>query len=176
MQHVVEVVVPLRVKVLLQQAGLVQLVFQDQPHMSTDVDLFSHAVCQFLQEAGVVDRVHGVQPQAVEAVFEQPHQGVVEKEIAHFAAVEVDTRAPRRVDVLLEEAFGVLAQVIAVGAEAVVDHVEDHGEAVPMGAVDQVFELLGCAVGRLRCVGQYAVVTPIAFAGELRQSASVQSR
>jgi hypothetical protein len=30
--------------------------------------------------------MHGIQAQAVEAVFEEPHQRIVDKEVAHLAA------------------------------------------------------------------------------------------
>jgi hypothetical protein len=63
------------------------------------------------------------------------------KEVPHFTAAEVDRRPPGRVLVFAEEAFGVATQVIAVRAEVVVDHVENHRQPVAVGAVDQVFEL-----------------------------------
>jgi hypothetical protein len=93
-QDVVEVIVPLRVEVVPEQAGLVEFVFQHQPHMPAGVDLLTYPVSQFLQETGVVDGVHRVQAQAVEAVLQQPHQRVIEKEIPHFTAIEVDAGAP----------------------------------------------------------------------------------
>jgi hypothetical protein len=51
--------------------------------------------------------------------------------------------APRACAVFAEEAAGVAVQVIAVRAEVVVDHVENHRQTVAVGAVDQVFELFG---------------------------------
>ena len=113
--------------------------------------------------------MHRVQAQAVEAVFQQPHQRVVDEEVPHLAPPEVDGRAPRGVLVFAEEALGVAMQVIAVRAEVVVDHVENHRQAMAVGGVDQVFELFGSAVGGLGRVGQNPVVAPIAITGELRQ-------
>ncbi|MNC56542.1 hypothetical protein D3C75_1061480 [compost metagenome] len=60
-------------------------------------------------------------------------------------------------------------QVVAIGAEVVVDHVEDDGQPMAVGAVDQMLELFGRAVGGLGCVGQDAVVAPVAITGKLRQ-------
>ena len=137
--------------------------------MAPAVHLLAYPLCQFLQKPRVVDGVHGIQAQAVEAVFEQPHQGVIEEEIPHFTALEINAGAPGCVHVLLEEPLGVLAQVIAVGAEVVVDHIEDHGQTVAVGTVDQLLELLGSAVGSVGRIGQHAVIAPIAFAGKLRQ-------
>lgn len=50
---------------------------------------------------------------------------------------------PRGVHVFAEEAAGIAMQVIAVGAEVVVDHIENHRQTVTVGGVDQVFELVG---------------------------------
>ena len=152
-QDVMKVIIPLRVKIVLQQAGLIELVFQHQPDVSAGVDLFANAVSQLFQKIRVVDGMYRVQAQAVETVFQQPHQGVIQEEIPHFTPVEVDTGAPGRVHVFLEETFGVLAEVVAIGAEVVVDHVEDHRQAVFVGAVDQVLELIRRAVGSLGCIG-----------------------
>ncbi len=68
-----------------------------------------------------------------------------------------------------KKAFGVAVQVIAVGAEVVVDHIENHRQTMAVGRVDQVFELFGRAVGGLRCVKQNPVIAPVTLAGELRQ-------
>ncbi|MNG42017.1 hypothetical protein D3C84_1316060 [compost metagenome] len=56
---------------------------------------------------------------------------------------EVDGRPPRRVSVFAKKSLGVAVQVIAIRAEVVVDHVENHCQAEAMGGVDQVFELFG---------------------------------
>lgn len=89
------VVVPLRIETLLQQTGLVVFVFHGQPHVPARISLAAHPLRQFLHKVRVFDGVHRVQAQAVEAVFQQPHQRVVDKEVPHLAAPEVDGRAPR---------------------------------------------------------------------------------
>ncbi len=115
--------------------------------MPPRVDLLAYHLGQFAQEGAVVDRMHRIQAQAVETVLQQPHQGVVDEEVAHFPAAEIDGRAPGRLAVVTEEVLGIAAEKIAVRAEVVVDHVEDHHQAMAVGAVDQVLEVFGRAIG-----------------------------
>ncbi len=169
MQGVVAVVVPLCVEALLQQAGLIELVLQVEPHMAIGWHCLADPLRQLPQEIRIVDGVHRVQAQAVETVLQQPHQGVVDKELADLRAAKVDGSAPGGVQVLAKEALGVLLQVVAVGAEVVVDHIEDHCQAQAMGGIDQRAQLVGRTIGGFRGVGQHAVVAPVAFTGKLRQ-------
>lgn len=74
-------------------------------------------------------------------------QGILDEKIPHFAPTEVDGRAPGSVHVFAEEAAGIAMQVIAVGTEVVVDHVENHRQTMTVGGVDQVFELVGRTIG-----------------------------
>src|SRR5690606_24098711 len=63
---------------------------------------------------GVVeDGVHGVEPEAVEAIFEEPEKRVLDEEPPHggrLLAVEVDRIAPRRLVTLREELRRVVGQ------------------------------------------------------------------
>jgi hypothetical protein len=86
--------------------------------------------------------VHRVQAQAVEAVSSTHISAFSMKKVPHFTAAEVDGRA-QGVCRLRGRTAGVAVQVIAVGAEVVVDHIENHRQTVAVGAVDQVFELFG---------------------------------
>jgi hypothetical protein len=82
-QGVVAVVVPLGVEALLQQRGLVVLVFQHQPDLPARRDRCAHALRQFDEEVRLVDGVHRIQAQAVAAVVAQPHQRVLDEVLAH---------------------------------------------------------------------------------------------
>ena len=156
-QRMVAIVVPLCVVALAQQAGAVVVVLQDQVHMA-------------LGAGGAIgNRVHGIEAQAVDAIVEQPHQGVLIEELADFAATEIDGLAPGRLPVVAEERGGVLREVVAVRAEVVVDHVDEDHQAHAVSAVDQMLELLGRAVGRRRGERQHAVVAPVAATGKLAQ-------
>ena len=82
------------------------------------------------------ERMHGIEPQAVEVVVAQPHDRVVAQEAADLLAalvVEVDRVAPRR-RVAMSEVRAELPEVIAGGPEMVVDDVEDHRESGGMAA------------------------------------------
>lgn len=154
MQHVVAVVVPLRSEAGGQQAGAVVLVFQYQVHVAARLDAGVHALGQLGEETAVGNRMHGVEAQPVEAVVQQPHQGVVDEEVAHFAAAEIDAVAPGRLLVVAEEVLGIAAQVVAVRPEVVVDHVEKDHQAQPVGGVDQVLEFFRASVGGFRRIGR----------------------
>ena len=144
-------------------------VLQYQPYVAARFHRSAYPLRQFDQKVGLVDGVHGIQAQAVKAVVAQPHQGVLDEELAHLRATEVDGCAPGGLPVFAEERAGVLVQVIAVRAEVVVHHIDQHHQPVAMCLVDQRTQLLGAAIGVLRRIGQHAVVTPVALAGELPQ-------
>src|SRR5262249_15120234 len=91
----------------------------------------------------VVDAVDGVEAQPVDPVLGQPEGGVVADEAPHplaARAVVVDRLAPRRLIAVGEVVGRELAQVVAFRAEVVVDDVEDHAEAGPVGGVDEALE------------------------------------
>ncbi len=169
MQHVVAVVVPLGDEALLQQFGIVVLVLQHQMQMARGGDRGVQALGHFDKEIALADGVHGIETQAVDAIVLHPHQGVVDEIVTHFAAAKIDGRAPGCVYVLAEEVAGVLAQVIAIGAEVVVHHVDEHHQAQLVGTVDQATQLVWRAVGGVGCVRQHAVVAPVAATGKLAQ-------
>ena len=72
----------------------------------------------------------GIEPQPVKVVFSHPVKRIVDKEVAHHAAVwtvEIERLAPRRVVPVGKELWGVGAQVIPFRAKVVVDDVQkDH--------------------------------------------------
>ena len=59
------------------------------------------------------------------------------------------------------------AEHVALGAEVVVDDVEDHGEPAPVALVDEALQAGRAAVGVLDGEGEHAVVAPVPSAGEL---------
>ena len=97
----------------------------------------------------VADLVDGVQPQRVDVEVCQPAQGGVDDERAHLLAaglVVVDRRAPRRL-VHLGEVWAEAAQIVARGAQVVVDDVEAHADAGVVRGVNETGQRLGPAVG-----------------------------
>ena len=71
-------------------------------------------------------------------------------------------RRPRGCGGRVEELRGVGRQVVPVGAEVVVDDVEEHHQAEAVGGVDQRLQRVGRAVGGVRGVVEHAVVAPAA--------------
>jgi hypothetical protein len=173
---VVQIVVPLRVKGFRRQIPrLVGVVLQNQMHLPRVADCSPHALRQLSQDVGcgiVRDRMHRIQAQAVEVIFLQPVQRVLDEEFTHRGAVrpvEVDRRAPGGVVLLAEEIFRVGVQVVSFRPEVVVDHVQQHHQAARVGGLDQRFQFLRPAVAAIRREWQHAVVTPVARAREIRQ-------
>ena len=104
--------------------------------------------------------VHGVEPQTVDVVVAQPHQGVVRDVVAHGPLVEVDARAPRGV-LPVAQVRTVLGQVVAGGAEVVVHDVLDHGDAGRVRGIHEAPVGLRPAVILLHGVPEHAVVAPV---------------
>ncbi len=92
-QHVVAVVVPLRIDIALQMRRVV-VVFKHEVDMAAGLDGGADGGGHLVHPALVLDRVHGVEAQAVEAILHQPRQHVPGEERAHLRAAEIDRRAP----------------------------------------------------------------------------------
>ncbi len=111
--------------------------------------------------------MHGIETQAVEAIFHQPIECVLDEEAAHLGPAKVDGGPPGRGDVAAEKARGVGGEVVPVGPEVVVDDVEEDHQAEAVRRIDQRLQIVGRAIGRVRREGQHAVVPPVALAGEI---------
>ncbi len=90
----------------------------------------------------VLDVVDGVEAQAVEAELLEPIEHVVEEEIPHRPGGEFDRLAPGRLAHGIEEARRGEMEVIPVGAEMVIDHVEKHHQPALMRGVDETLQPL----------------------------------
>ena len=180
MYRVMEVVVPLAAGkarlpafVAREIASLVAVVFEHDVHVSFAARAGAHCGGELFEEvrgARVLHRMHRIQAQAVEVELLEPVERVVDEEVAHRArmlSVEVERRAPGRMPRLVEELRRVLAEVIPLRAEMVVDHVEQHHQAAGMGGGHQALQVLRRAVGGIGRVRQHAVVAPIAPAGTI---------
>ena len=126
-----------------------------------------HVLAQRIEEGGRFDGVHGVQPQAVEPVFVDPHARIGEEELAHRRLVEIDGRAPRGADVVAEEPRRDGVEMVSLRPEMVVDHVEQHHQPEPMRLVHQRLERFRRAIGRGWRERHHAVVAPVAPARTL---------
>ena len=103
--------------------------------------------------AAVDDRVDGVEPQAVEVEVADPALGALEHPLAHAVGagvVEVDRLAPERLVLVGEVGPERLERLRPGGADVVVDDVEQHGEALGVGGVDEPLQAVRAAVGPVR--------------------------
>ncbi len=177
MQAVVDVIVPLRITGVggsggaEQPRGIVEVLERqiDVACRPCRTARRSRQLAHDVRLAAIVHGVDGVEAQAVEVVLREPVERVVNEEVAHGAAVgavEVDRRTPRRAVPLSEELRRVAVQVIALRAEMVVDHVEQHRQSMLMSCGYQGLEILRAAVTAVRGILQHAVVAPAAFAGK----------
>ncbi len=173
-----DVIVPLRVKRIRRARGpqiarFVGSVLQHQvevPFCPGPLANLARELRENMHSAVILDGVDGIEPQAVEAIFLEPEQGVVNEEVADRAAgaaVEVDRIAPRRLVPIGEELAGVGVEIVPLRAKVVVDHVEHHRDAAPVRGIDQGLELVRCSVRRLRREREHAVVPPAAGSREI---------
>ena len=176
MVDVVDVVVPLRIVedrpavLALEQVGVVGVVLEHQMDVAPRRDRLPHGQRDLLQNmrlAVVDDPVHGIEAQPVEAVFLEPVQHVVDRDVAHRALSIVDRGPPGRVLLRIEVVGRVKAEIVPLGPEVVVDHVEERHQAAAVDLVDQPLELVGAAVAGIRRERQHAVVAPVARARKI---------
>jgi hypothetical protein len=152
-------------------AGIVEVAFGDDVDVTVGGDLLRGGGEVLKDVAGgeVINGVDGIEPQAVEVEVLEPHTGVVEDEPADgigAAAVEIDGLAPGGL-VLVGEVGTEFLEVVVLGAEVVVDGIEDDGEAGVVGGIDEALQGAGASVTVLCGEVEDAVVAPVAIAGEL---------
>ena len=123
----------------------------------------------------VVDRVHGVEAQAVDLVVPRPQLGVLDRPLAHAALGIVERLAPERL-VAVGEVRAEGGDRLRAGPDVVVDDVEDHREALAVCGVDEARESVRPAVRRMRREGVEPVVAPVAIAGERRNGHRLDRR
>lgn len=88
----------------------------------------------------VEDRVRGVEPEAVDVILLDPLGDVLQDEVADEVttrSVEVERLTPGRLVAVGEVVGREGTEVVAVGTEVVVDHVQDDAEAGAVGGVDE---------------------------------------
>src|SRR5690554_2472172 len=99
----------------------------------------AHSLGQFKQKTFIVNGVYGVEAQSIYAVIAYPHEGVFAKEIAHWLPPKINPRTPGRMDIFAEKFFGILAEVIAVRAKMVINHIHKHHQTQTVGGIYQTF-------------------------------------
>ena len=115
----------------------------------------------------VLDGLNGVEAESVEMIIAQPVESVFPDEVADVRAsgvVVIDGVAPESF-VARGEVGTELREVIALVAEMVVNNIEDDGESVKVGGIDEAAERGGASVVGLHTVEADTIVSPIARAG-----------
>ena len=118
----------------------------------------------------VVDRLRGVQPQAIEMKLIDPIARVGGEELADGAGVgsiEVDRLAPFGLVLVGEVGRSEWLQVVSVRPQVVVNHIKDHPDADCVGDVDEMAEVVRRAVQSGRREQVDAIVPPAECTGEL---------
>jgi hypothetical protein len=185
MQRIVDVVVPLGlveprppVGIARQQRGAIVVILQDEVDGTIAEMAGDRAgdLDQYVLIALVADRLHGVEPQAVEMILFEPVERVVDEEVAHRTAGEVDADAPWRVMALGEEVRRGRPEIVPLGAEVIVDDVEEHHQPARMRGRDQGLELVRRTVARFRREQADAVIAPIVRARRLGERHQLDRR
>src|SRR4051794_27898457 len=110
-------------------------------------DLPPDRLGKLYQPVAVDDRMHRIEPQAVEAIFFQPIKRILYEEASDDRVAKIDRSTPGRMRLLLKEARGVSIEIVTFWSEVVVDHVLNHHQAQVMGVVDQRLQLVRCPIG-----------------------------
>ena len=180
------VVIPLRgVELSLaaaarQTARVVALVLKQQ--VDGPAKARSKPCREFVEQIGpriVLDRVDGVEAQSVEMKFLDPIFGVLDEEVAHRArirSVELDRVAPGGFMPAGEEIGRIERQKVPLGAEVIVDDVEQDRDPLPVGRLDEGFEILRPAIACIGSVGKRAVIAPVPAAAEIADRHDLDGR
>ncbi len=119
----------------------------------------------------IPDGVDGIEPEAVEVEGEGQASEVFQEEVPHMVAVrpvEVQGIAPGGAGGGGKVGAEV-GEVISLGAQMVIDHVEKDREPPEVGLPDKPQEAVRPPVGPLDGVGEDPVVSPVPCAGKLGQ-------
>jgi hypothetical protein len=123
--------------------------------------------------------MRGIEPQPVHVILSHPVHGILDEKASYLLAmltIQVDALAPGTPVRVCKVVGAERVRICAVGAEVVVDHVEQHGQSVPMGGVNQRSKIIGCSVTARRCKQCNAVVPPVVVAGKVADGHDLDGR
>ncbi len=188
-RSVVEVVVPLAVKTMappLQRAkvtrGVVLVGLGEDVRSPPETP--GLGVCHFgdlrqeMPGAPVEDLVRSVEPKAVKPVGADPLPNVVEHQRTDRLAVTV-VNVQRLAPVCLDFIGQVVAEKrkdVSLGAEVIVDHVEEDGQSLAVALFDQPFQAVRSAVTVLGGEWVHTVVAPALRPRELPHRHQLERR
>ena len=154
-------------------ARLIEVVFQNEMDLAIGVDGTPDCIGQFREDVWgrvVNNRVHRIETEAVEMIFGQPVERIVDEEVSDgstFGPIEINAISPWSTVSISKELWRVRPKIISFRAQVVVHDVEENHDSMLMGALNQFFEIFGSAVNTIGSEWEDAVVAPIALAGEV---------
>src|SRR5690606_338721 len=142
-----------------------------QMNVPVGIDGFPDSSGECLQQLLLTpfhDVIVATETQPVEAIFLEPVQCIMDREVAYGLQCIVDRISPGSMRVGGEEIRCVCRQKVPLRSEMIVDHVKKDHQTAAVGLVDQSFEVVGFAVYRLRRIELDAVIAPIALSRKFR--------
>src|SRR5947208_13805369 len=95
-------------------------------------DLFGHLV----EKCPVCDRMDGVETQAIEAIFHQPVERVLDEEASYGRLPEIDSGTPGRIDIVAEEVRCIAAEIVPVRTGMIGHEIEEHQQVQITGGAE----------------------------------------
>src|SRR3546814_3939760 len=92
MQHVMRIIVPLRIEAFFQQARRIVVIFQNQMYVTLRVQTATHKACHLGQPVTIGNGMNRIQTQAVKTILPQPVQSILGKKGAHLRLAKVNGR------------------------------------------------------------------------------------
>src|SRR5580700_11051288 len=140
---------------------------EHEMHLPAEFDSGANLGRHLVHPVLIQDGMHGIEAQSVEAVLHQPKEDVVSEKTANIGSPEVNCGSPWGATILTKKLRCVERQVITIGAEMIVYNVEEDHQPKVVRPIDQRLQVIGCSVGGIRRIRQYAVISPVALAGKI---------
>ena len=147
-------------------ARIVQIALGDQRQAARRRCLqrfnFRGKLLQKVDRRAIDKSMHRVNAQSVDMKVPQPHQRVVAEEAPHLVRTRVfkiHCAAPGRV-VRIHNIRPEFSGVIPARPEVVVDHIEQHGQALAMRRIHKALQRVRSSVWLVNRVERHAVITP----------------
>src|SRR5258708_7988845 len=180
-QRVVKLVNPLSVEAVspfrgwVDITGIIEVYFGDELFFTVaaafDVHDFLFQLLHNVYRTEIPDSMYGVESQGVDMIIFQPHPGILKEVITHSigpGVIEIERVSPASL-VFVCEIGAKLTEVIAFRPKMIVDHIDDNSDTPGVCGIDEGMKTRDTAIGILYGERIHAIVTPVAFAGKLRQ-------
>jgi hypothetical protein len=179
-RRMVRIVVPLRPKPSFEQRCFVRIVLQHEMHRPIDARIDGRRqLAQEMPIIAIVNRMHGIESQPIETIFEQPIQRVLDEIRTHripIAGLDIDRSTPRRLVTLRVKLRRIRVKVVPLRTKVVVHHIEIHGKSTRMRRRNERLELVRRPVVVRRRIRQHAVVSPIPRPRDVRDRHKFERR